>query len=93
MLQFIHYLTAFVFILLGVDVLAGTVLCGWPSIHSSWKFPQFQIEGVMKYDVLMQLCWNRKVILWFAIQVFMIIVLVLAFLTRNIESIVYYKNT
>ena len=62
-----------------------------------WKFPQ--IEGVMKYDVLMQLCRNRNHWWSFGLLfgyklVFMIIVLVLAFLTRNIKNQSFtYKNT
>ena len=85
-----HYLVAFVFILLGVDVLFGTL---WVAIDPQQlvitRFPQ--IEGVIKYNVLMRLCvnsnqwWSFGLVFGYKLTL-MTIVLVLAFITRNIKN-------
>ncbi len=91
--QFIsdYYLMVFVFIMLGVDVLLGTL---WVAIDPQKVVlnPFTQIEGVVKYDILMRLCesqinpwWTRGLVLGYR-AVLMLVVLVLAFLTRNIQN-------
>ncbi len=86
-----HYLMAFVFILLGVDVLLGTL---WVFIDPQKLVVNHftQIDGVRKYDILMRLCesqispwWSRGLVLGYRV-VLMLVVLVLAFLTRNIQN-------
>ncbi len=85
-----HYLMAFVFILLGVDVLFGTL---WMAID-----PQQLVvknvtvyRGVANFEVFVRSCssnnpyWSYGLVFGYR-GVLIVIVLVLAFLTRNIQN-------
>ncbi|XP_064390016.1 gamma-aminobutyric acid type B receptor subunit 1-like [Halichondria panicea] len=85
-----HYLMAFVFILLGVDVLIGTL---WVAIDPLQLIVKnvTVYRGVANFEVSVQSCfsnnpyWSYGLVFGYK-GVLIVIVLVLAFLTRNIQN-------
>ncbi|XP_064384448.1 gamma-aminobutyric acid type B receptor subunit 1-like [Halichondria panicea] len=85
-----HYLMAFVFILLGVDVLLGTL---WMAIDPQQLVVRNDTfyRGVAKFEVFVRSCssnnpyWSYTLVFGYR-GVLIVVVLVLAFLTRNIQN-------